>query len=180
MCVCACVHTCLWLCAGRPCGHSVPRAVFSPDFVGNMWHEAIHLLVMVLSHWCCALHSPRASARYLGSSWARREPSYNSWFPRCISSLQLNATPLQLFLFFPNYANEAFSYWLVTAASRLRIHPVRLLRCKESIVLCAPICESSSIMMRDSPHSSKLLMSFFLSVRGLPRCLVYMWDWQKM
>lgn len=51
---------------------------------------------------------------------------------------------------------------------------------KESIVLCAPIRESSSIMMRDSPHSSKLLMSFFLSVRGLPRCLVYMWDWQKM
>lgn len=39
----------------------------------------------------------------------------------------------------------------------------------------APICESSSIMMRDSPHSSKLLMSLFL-VEGLPQCLVYMWD----
>lgn len=54
--VCVCVHTC---CAGCPCGHSVPRAVFSPDFVRNMWHEATHLQVMVLSHWCCALHSPR-------------------------------------------------------------------------------------------------------------------------
>lgn len=138
VCLCACVHTCLWLCAGRPRGHLVPTAVFSPDSVGNMWHEATHLQVMVLSHWCCALHSPRASARYLGSSWACTEPFYNrekkkphQLFPRYISSLQPNATSLQLFSFFPNYANEAFSYWLATAASRLRMHPVRLLHCKE-------------------------------------------------
>lgn len=90
-----------------------------------------------------------ASAWYLGSSWACREPfdkgkkknPYQS-FPRCISSLQPNATSSQLFLFSPNYANEAFSYRLATAASQLQIHPVRLLHCKESIVLCAPICES--------------------------------------
>lgn len=36
--------------------------------------------------------------------------------------------------------------------------------------MCVPICESSSIMVRDSPHISKLLMSLFL-VERLPQCL---------
>ncbi len=53
---CAYVHVCV----SCPCGESAPWAVF-PDFVRNMWHKAIHLQVMVLSHWCCALHSPWAS-----------------------------------------------------------------------------------------------------------------------
>lgn len=48
---------------------------------------------------------------------------------------------------------------------RVRLYVLK----KNAVVLCeqqATICESSSIMMRDSPHSSKLLMSLFL-VDGL-------------
>lgn len=60
---CALLHACPRMCAGartvlvaNPC-----LGLFFPDFVGNMLHEAIHLQVMVWSHWCCALHNPQAS-----------------------------------------------------------------------------------------------------------------------
>lgn len=180
VCLCACVHTC-------PCGHSVPRAVFFPWLCQKhvAWSNTpashgVKSLVLRTSQSQGPVHGVSVHPGLAENPLIIGKKNPHQSFPRCISSLQPNATSLQLFLFFPNYANEAFSYWLATAASQLQIHPVRLLRCKESIVLCAPICESSSIMMRDSPHSSKLLMSFFLWVRGLPQCLVYMWDWQKM
>lgn len=37
---------------------------FFPLTLSGTWHEAIHLQVMVLSHWCCALHSPWASPQH--------------------------------------------------------------------------------------------------------------------
>ena len=70
------VHTYIYICVlvASPC----PR-LFFPDFVRNMWREAIHLQVMVLSHCCCALHSPRVSP----------------WLTRCIPYLAENSYTTQ-------------------------------------------------------------------------------------
>lgn len=176
VCLCVCLCICVCLCTGCPCGQSVPWAVFS-------WLCQKHVAWSntPASHGVKSL--VLCTSQSLGQSTVTRfvphlaENSFitennHQWFPRRISILQPK-TCVQLLSFFPSLCRwRLFSLTSNVTASQLlwqQIHPVRLLVLKESIVLCeqrVPICESSSIMMRDSPHSSKLLMSFFFLSQG--------------
>lgn len=111
-CVCVCVQGVL---VASPC-----PGLFSHDFVRNMWHEAVHLQVMVLSHWYCALHSPWASPwltwfipNLAENSFIKNKKNLQSFtsfyfFPNCCKNSPMRVV-YNNFYFLPNYADEFFS-----------------------------------------------------------------------
>lgn len=124
MCTSACVsvNVCGCTLVANPC-----LGLFFQDFVGNMLHEAIHLQVMVWSHWCCALHSPQASPwltsfipylaenSFITKKWEKKPPVNSKelcrnfiWFKITTKTTQHDSTILLV-----NYTDECiYFFWI--------------------------------------------------------------------
>lgn len=198
MCTSACVSANVCGCTDCPCGESVPWAVFSrlcrkhAAWSNTPASHGVKSLVL-----CTSQSSGQSMVNQIYSlscreqlhnKKMRKKPPVNSKelcrnfirFKITRKTTQHDSTILLV-----NYTDECiYFFWIKKKNGSVIL--------QQQIHLCMfwrtalwrasskrPICESSSIMMRDSPHSSKLLMSIFL-VKGLPQCLAYMWDWQKI